>query len=189
MLAVLGGCLALAVGVAVLLLPLLVSELSRPRDAAWGAVVLLLGLVLVTSADRLTGAPMLAVLCGGLLMGRLGSEVGLGRWRAQTPEEQGRLGSAARWRDGLAQLGASLTGLLALAGGALAGLGAALAGLGGGRAASGGSPRRGGKRWVRPESEDVREVDGFAAIDAQLDAAAPAASAESPEPPAPAEAG
>ncbi len=57
MVASLSGTLALAVGLAVLLLPLMASELSRPRDAMWGAVVLLLGLTLVTSADRLTGSP------------------------------------------------------------------------------------------------------------------------------------
>ncbi|MFN9638084.1 MAG: Ycf66 family protein [Synechococcaceae cyanobacterium] len=228
MLATIGGTLALVVGVAVLLLPVLVSELSRPRDAAWGAVVLLLGLVLVTSAERLTGAPMLAVLCGGLLIGRLGGEVGLGRWRQLTPEERQRLGSGERWRSGLGQLGASLAGLLGVAGGALGGLGSALGGLGGavggagaGRGA-GGRSRRGGKRWVRPEpvaatepgaepeataeategaegaqATDVRVVDGFAAIDAQLAAAEPEAGeaeaplepTETPETAAPDEAG
>jgi hypothetical protein len=150
MLATLGGFLALTLGVAVLVLPVLVSELSRPRDSAWGAVVLLLGLVLVTSADRLTGSPMLAVVCGGLLIGRLGSEVGLARWRQLTPEEQQRLGSAERWRDGLGQLGASLAGLTAVAGERLAALGGALGGLGGGLA-TGRKPKGAGKRWVRPE--------------------------------------
>ena len=165
MLATLAGCLALALGVAVLLLPLLVSELSRPRDAGWGAVVLLLGLVLVTGADRLTGAPMLAVLCGGLLIGRLGVEVGQGRWRQLTPEEQQRLGSRERWRNGLGQLGASLVALAGTAmarlgalGSGLGGLGSGLGSLGGGLAgglggANGeGRSRRGGKRWVRPEA-------------------------------------
>ena len=52
MLATLAGCLALALGVAMLLLPVLVSELSRPRDAAWGAVVLLLGLGNLEQARR-----------------------------------------------------------------------------------------------------------------------------------------
>ncbi|MEB3255393.1 MAG: Ycf66 family protein [Synechococcaceae cyanobacterium] len=204
MLATLGGALALVVGVAVLLLPVLVSELSRPRDAAWGAVVLLLGLVLVTSAERLTGSPMLAVLCGGLLIGRLGSEVGLARWRQLTPEERQRLGSSERWRSGLGQLGASLAGLLGVAGGALGGLGGTLRGLGAGLGTgvgSGGRPRRGGKRWVRPEppaaepaeaaepgdsaeATAVRVVDGFAAIDAHL-----AATEAPPEPPTPDEAG
>jgi isoleucyl-tRNA synthetase len=157
MLATLAGCLALALGVAVLLLPVLVSELSRPRDAAWGAVVLLLGLVLVTGAERLTGAPMLAVLCGGLLVGRLGVEVGQGRWRQLTPEEQQRLGSPERWRNGLAQLGASLAALSGVAvarlgalGGIFSGLGGSLGGLEGGLGR--GRNRRSGKRWVRPEA-------------------------------------
>ena len=68
MLATLSGDLCLLFGLGLLLLPLLAVELSRPRDGVWGAVVLLLGLVLVTSSDRLRGAPMLAVLCGSLLI-------------------------------------------------------------------------------------------------------------------------
>ena len=87
-----------------MLLPLLATELSRPRDAAWGAVVLLLGLTLVTSADRLTGSPMLAVLCGGLLIARLGSEVLQSRWRMLTPEEQQRIVSLERWQTSLGEL-------------------------------------------------------------------------------------
>ena len=79
-LAVLIGSLALLAGLLLMLLPLVASELARPRDSFWAAVVLLLGLVLVTASDRLTGAPMLGVLCGGLLIGRLGSEVGQQRW-------------------------------------------------------------------------------------------------------------
>jgi isoleucyl-tRNA synthetase len=127
--------------------------------------VLLLGLVLVTGADRLTGAPMLAVLCGGLLIGRLGVEVGQGRWRQLTPEEQQRLGSRERWRNGLGQLGASLVALAGTAmarlgalGSGLGSLGSGLGSLGGGLAgglggANGeGRSRRGGKRWVRPEA-------------------------------------
>ena len=67
MLATLSGDICLLFGLALLLLPLLAVELSRPRDGVWGAVVLILGLVLVTSSDRMRGAPMLAVLCGSLL--------------------------------------------------------------------------------------------------------------------------
>ena len=112
MLATLGGCFALLLGIAVLLLPLLTPELSRPRDAFWGAVVLLLGLVLVTSAERLTGAPMLAVLCGGLLIGRLGTEVGRGRWNQLSGEERSALATPQRWASGLQQLGAASARLL-----------------------------------------------------------------------------
>jgi hypothetical protein len=165
MLATLGGSLALLLGLGILLLPLLATELSRPRDSFWGAVVLLLGLVLVTTTERLTGAPMLAVLCGGLLIGRLGSEVGLARWRQLTPEEQLRLGSSERWRSSLAQLGASCAQLLQLATRALGGAGAWIA--------ERRQPRSTTKRWVRPEvaapsppplgEEGLREETGAAA--------------------------
>jgi hypothetical protein len=146
MLATLGGFLALLLGTLLLLLPLLASELSRARDSVWGAVVLLLGLVLVTSAERLTGAPMLAVLCGGLLIGRLGVEVGQARWRLLSDEERQRLWSWERWRTSLSQLGASLGRLLQLAGALASGLGAWLAERRAARPAS-------TKKWVRPEAD------------------------------------
>ena len=142
MLASLGGALALLLGLAVLLLPLLTPELSRPRDALWGAVVLLLGLVLVTSADRLTGAPMLGVLCGGLLIGRLGLEVAQARWFRLLPEERQQLWSAKRWQGTWAQLSQTIAKLLTLVSQSLAGLGSWI-----------GERRqpRSSKRWVRPE--------------------------------------
>ena len=160
MLATLGGCFALTLGIAVLLLPLLTPELSRPRDAFWGAVVLLLGLVLVTSAERLTGAPMLAVLCGGLLIGRLGSEVGRGRWNQLSGEERSALATPQRWVSGLQQLTAALARLLLSA-----------QELGGGLAswlAARRQPKASGKRWVRPEAE--AEPDGAADGEADGDA-------------------
>ena len=104
MLATLSGDLCLLLGLGLLLLPLLAVELSRPRDGIWGALVLLLGLVLVTSSERLRGAPMLAVLCSSLLIGRLGSEVGQARWRALDESEQQRLGSWDHWLTSLRQL-------------------------------------------------------------------------------------
>jgi len=149
MLATLGGYLALLLGLALLLLPLLAAELSRPRDSVWGAVVLLLGLVLVTSAERLSGAPMLGVLCGGLLIGRLGLEVGQGRWRLLSDEEQQRLWSKERWQTSLSQAGAALAQLLARTRAVGAGL------------SSWWAERRQApsttKRWVRPEPEDSPE--------------------------------
>ncbi len=143
MLATLAGLLALVVGLGVLTLPLMTPELSRPRDAAWGALVLLLGLVLVTCADRLTGAPMLGVVCGGLLVGRLGTEVGQGRWRALSEEERSRLGSAERWQTSAQQLGASLTRLVTAAVAAGATVAAWIQ--------QRQQPRSTGKRWIRPE--------------------------------------
>ncbi|MEA5441739.1 Ycf66 family protein [Cyanobium gracile] len=192
MLATLGGSLALLLGLLLLLLPLLASELSRARDSVWGAVVLLLGLVLVTSAERLTGAPMLAVLCGGLLIGRLGVEVGQGRWRLLSEEERQRLWSVERWQTSLSQIGASFGRLLQLASGVVGGLGSWLAERRAARPAS-------TKKWVRPEPEaapaerqtpEVPEdappvVSSFEEIDALLEQALP----EAPPEPATAEPG
>jgi hypothetical protein len=172
MLATLGGALALLLGLAVLLLPLLLPELSRSRDAAWGALVLLLGLVLVTSAERLTGAPMLGVLCGGLLIGRLGAEVAQGRWRQLTAEEQQRLASAERWQRALGEAGSAAGRLLELANQGRSSAGAWLQ--------QRRQPRSSGKRWVRPEqppsSDDPVDpvdpvvVSSFAEIDDLIEA-------------------
>lgn len=178
MLATLGGLLALLLGLAILLLPLLATELSRPRDSAWGAVVLLLGLVLVTSADRLTGAPMLGVLCGGLLIGRLAAEVSQGRWRQLSPDEQQRLWSAERWQTSLQQTRATLAHLVGQVGTSGTGLGQWLA--------ERRRPKTSGKRWVRPEAPETPEttdtptepteatdtvvVSSFAEIDALIEA-------------------
>ena len=150
MLATLAGDLCLVVGLAVLLLPLLVTELSRPRDGLWGAVVLLLGLVLVTSSDRLRGAPMLAVACAGLLISRLGSEVAQSRWHQLNPEEQQRLKSSERWSTSLQQLSTTFSTLLSNAGQALGSLKP--------KAPAAERPEgssRTGKRWVRPEPESA----------------------------------
>ena len=111
MLATLSGDICLLFGLALLLLPLLAVELSRPRDGVWGAVVLILGLVLVTSSDRMRGAPMLAVLCGSLLISRLSAEVGQARWRALSEEEQKKLGSPDHWLNNLQQLGSAVASL------------------------------------------------------------------------------
>lgn len=150
MLATLGGFLALLLGLAILLLPLLATELSRPRDSVWGAVVLLLGLVLVTTADRLSGAPMLGVLCGGLLIGRLGMEVSQARWRLLSEEEQLRLWSKERWQTSLSQASAALGQLLTQVGQASAGLSSWLTERRQSRQAS-------TKRWVRPEPDQTPE--------------------------------
>ena len=150
MVAILGGGLALLLGLAILLVPLLATELSRPRDSAWGAVMLLLGLVLVSSRDRLSGAPMLGVLCGGLLTGRLLAEVGQSRWRQLTEEEQRRLGSKERWSTSLQQLGAAISAFTSALAEAAQGLGRWL---GAGKPAK---PTT--KRWVRPEAPEAAKA-------------------------------
>ena len=146
MLATIAGDLCLLLGLAVLLLPLLATELSRPRDGIWGGVVLLLGLVLVTSSDRLRGAPMLAVICSALLISRLGCEVAQARWQHLSQEEQQRLQSRERWSTSVQQLGTSITTLLINLRAAVGSLKPEPAA---GNREDGSS--RSGKRWVRPD--------------------------------------
>jgi len=147
MLATLSGDICLLFGLALLLLPLMAVELSRPRDGVWGAVVLLLGLVLVTSSDRLRGAPMLAVLCGSLLISRLSAEVGQSRWQALDDDERQRLGSREYWLTGLQQLGTAASSLSSGLSGAAKQLKPT--------AKSGVS----GKKWVRPEQAASPDPD------------------------------
>ena len=186
MIATLAGLGALLLGLGLLMLPLLATELSRPGDSAWGALVLVLGLVLVTCADRLTGSPMLAVISGGLLIGRLTVEVGNGRWRQLSTEGQGRLGSWDRWRTSLSQSGTAFQGVVEASSAKASAL---LAWWQERR-----QPKTTGKRWVRqeeaspvPEQEEVVVTD-FTEVDALLQAApdgphdGPAQ--DQPEPPA-----
>ena len=146
MLSTISGDICLLFGLAMLLLPLLAVELSRPRDGAWGALVLLLGLVLVTSSDRMRGAPMLAVLCGSLLVARLSAEVGQGRWRALSDAERQRLSSSEHWFNNLKQLKTTAASL----GEGLGGMARQLKPAG----RSGVS----GKKWVRPEDPATLEA-------------------------------
>ena len=152
MLATIAGDLCLLLGLAVLFLPLLATELSRPRDGIWGGIVLLLGLILVTSSDRLRGAPMLAVICSALLISRLGAEVAQSRWQRLSQDEQQRLQSKERWATSAQQLSMSVTTLLA-------NLRSALGSMKPEPPADNreeGSSRS-GKRWVRPEDSNQQD--------------------------------
>lgn len=156
MLAVLIGALALVAGVMLLLLPPLVPLLARPRDGLWAALVLLLGLVFVTAADRFTGAPMLGVLCSGLLIGRLASEVGEQRWLQLEPSERQLLRDRSHWQKRLQTLASSLAVVFA----SLQELRR--------------KPEQ-NKKWVRPETPEAAPVEtkvihSLDDVDALLDA-------------------
>ena len=165
MLATLSGDLCLLLGLGLLLLPLLAVELSRPRDGIWGALVLLLGLVLVTSSERLRGAPMLAVLCSSLLIGRLGSEVGQARWRALDESEQKRLGSWEHWLSSLRQLSTVAVNL----GEGLGSIAKQLKPSGRSGVAT--------KKWVRPDNEENTDANTDTDTDTDTDTE-PAVAAE-----------
>ena len=169
MLATLSGDFCLLLGLALLLLPLLAVELSRPRDGVWGAVVLPLGLVLVTSSDRLRGAPMLAVLCAGLLITRLGAEVGQARWNALSETEQQRFQSLDHWRTSVRQL-LITTGRV---GEGISGIAKQLKPTG----KSGVTE----KKWVRPESPENAAASDDAGSEMTSTEPVPPADATSPE--------
>ena len=169
MLATLSGDLCLLLGLALLLLPLLAVELSRPRDGVWGAVVLLLGLVLVTSSDRLRGAPMLAVLCAGLLIARLGAEVGQARWNSLSETEQQQFTSLDHWRTSVQQL-LITTGRV---GEGISGIAKQLKPSGNSGVTS--------KKWVRPESPQTPAASDAASSEAASGEPDPPAEVTSPE--------
>ncbi|QNI52994.1 putative N-terminaldomain of isoleucyl-tRNA synthetase [Synechococcus sp. BIOS-E4-1] len=176
MLATIAGDLCLLLGLAVLLLPLLATELSRPRDGVWGGVVLLLGLVLVTSSDRLRGAPMLAVICSALLISRLGAEVAQSRWQHLSQEEQKRLRSKERWATSVQQLGTSFTTLLSNIGSAFGSLKPEPP-----AANREEGSNRSGKRWVRPEDSNQQgtpEQTPSAALEKPKEVSAPKSASE-----------
>ncbi len=103
MVATIIGNFTLLLGFGVLVSPLLVTELSRPRDSLWGSVFLLLGLTLITSHDLFNGSLMLVLVSGSLLVLRLGYEVIQSRWQRLSEEEQMRLGTLERWTTGVDQ--------------------------------------------------------------------------------------
>ncbi len=104
MLVIFIGAIALSFGVAWLLLPLLLTELSRARDAVWGGVALLWGLVLIASSDRIQGSMNFVVVFGALLIVRLGVEVTQNRWHQLSLDEKSALSSFNRWSVRFAEL-------------------------------------------------------------------------------------
>ena len=141
MLAILIGDIALLVGLSVMVMPLVLTELSRPRDGVWGAVFLLFGLVLTTSSERLRGSPMLAVFFGALLIGRFGLEVAQSRWNQLSDNEKTRLGSLERWTSSGFELRTIFLKLIGILGSFGKGL------------MPQNQPIARQKKWVRPEQD------------------------------------
>ncbi len=104
MFAVVNGYLAIFLGLSILLVSLLLTELSRPRDALWAAIIMLLGLVLITSHASLNGAPMLAVLFSFLIITRLLIEISQYRWQQLSEEEKISLQTFNRWKNSFKQI-------------------------------------------------------------------------------------
>ena len=101
------GYLFLLVGLLILALPLMLVELSRPRDWLMGGLFLFLGLFLLVENDLLRGSINLLVISMEILYGKTILEIFQTRWYQLSSEEKKRIGSFQRWFESFEQLGQS----------------------------------------------------------------------------------
>ncbi len=101
------GYLFLFVGLMTLALPLMLVELSRPRDWLMGGLFLFLGLFLLVENDLLRGSINLLVISMAILYGKMILEIIQTRWNQLSSEEIKRIGSFQRWFESFKQLGQS----------------------------------------------------------------------------------
>ena len=101
------GYLFLFVGLLILALPLMLVELSRPRDWLMGGLFLFLGLFLLVENDLLRGSINLLVISMAILYGKMILEIIQNRWNQLSSEEKNRIGSFQRWFESFKQLGQS----------------------------------------------------------------------------------
>ena len=99
------GYLFLFVGLLILVIPLILVELSRPRDWLIGGLFLVLGLFLLVENDLLKGSINLLVISMALLYGIMMSEIFKTRWHQLSLKEKKRIGSFERWFESFKQLG------------------------------------------------------------------------------------
>ena len=99
------GYIFLFVGLLILVLPLMLVELSRPRDWLIGGLFLFLGLFLLVENDFLRGSINLLVISMAILYGKMMSEIIQNRWNQLSLEEAKRIGSFERWFQSFRQLG------------------------------------------------------------------------------------
>ena len=99
------GYLFLCVGLLILALPLILVELSRPRDWLSGGLFLFLGLFLLVENDLLGGSINLLVISMEILYGKMILEIIETRWYQLSAEEKKRIGSFERWIESFKQLG------------------------------------------------------------------------------------
>ena len=103
------GYFFLVVGLLILALPLLLIELTRPRDWLLGGLVLFLGVFLLVENDLLRGSVNLLVFSISILYGIMMLEIIQNRWYQLSSEEQRRIKSFERWFESLKQLGQMFT--------------------------------------------------------------------------------
>ena len=103
------GYISLFVGFLVLVLPLILVELSRPRDWLMGGLFLFLGLFFLVENDFLRGSTNLLIISMAILYGKMMSEIIQNRWSQLSEEEKKRIGSVERWFESFKQLGQIFT--------------------------------------------------------------------------------
>ena len=106
------GYFFLFVGLVILALPLMLVELSRPRDWLMGGLFLFLGLFLLVENDLLRGSSNLLVVSMAILYVKMMSEIFQNRWNQLSIQEKKLIGSFVRWFKSLKQLGQIFTQLL-----------------------------------------------------------------------------
>ena len=92
-------------GLLILVLPLLLIELGRPRDWLMGGLFLFLGLFLIEENDVLSGSINLFITSMIMLFGKMIQEISQTRWNQLTMQEKKQIGSFQRWLESLKQLG------------------------------------------------------------------------------------
>ena len=101
------GSLFLFIGLLILALPLILVELTRPKDWLMGGLFLFLGLFLLVENDILRGSINLLVISMAILYGKMILEIIQTRWYQLSSEEKKRIGSFQRWFESFKQLGQS----------------------------------------------------------------------------------
>ena len=101
------GYLFLFVGLLILALPLILVELSRPRDWLMGGLFLFLGLFLLVENELLRGSINLLVISMAILYGKMILEILQTRWYQLSSEEKKRIGSFQRWFESFKQIAQS----------------------------------------------------------------------------------
>ena len=102
------GYIFLFVGLLVLALPLMLVEISRPRDWLMGGLFLFLGLFLLVENELLRGSINLLVISMAILYGKMILEIIQTRFYQLSSEEKKRIGSFERLFESFKQLGQSL---------------------------------------------------------------------------------
>ena len=105
------GYLFLLVGLLILALPLILVELSRPKDWIMSGLFLFLGLFLQVEKELLRGSINLLVISMAILYGKMILEIFQNRWNQLAPEEKKGIGSFQRWFQSFKQLGQVLASL------------------------------------------------------------------------------